>query len=200
MPPLRLLIVADDLLVRSGLASVLHALPDIRVVGVTTTTNLALDLPIFQPDLLLWDYHGGDRLESALPLVVLVADERVAVRALSLLQAAPRFGLLLRDSATVMLQTALHAVADGLTVITPTLARLLLPATALPAEEVQLTPREIEVLHGMAQGLTNKAIAHRLGITDHTVKFHVNAIMTKLNAQSRTDAVVRATRAGLVVL
>ena len=57
-----------------------------------------------------------------------------------------------------------------------------------------LTPREDEVLQLLAQGMTNKAIAHQLGITDHTVKFHVNAIMTKLNAQSRTDAVIRATR------
>ncbi len=200
MPPLRLLIVADDLLVRSGLASLLHALADLRVVGVTTTATAAQDLPIFQPDLLLWVYRSGDTPESALPIVVLVADDRDAARALPLLQAAPRFGLLLRDTATDVLRTTLHAVASGLTVVAPALARLLLPASTSASEDVQLTPRELDVLHGLAQGLTNKAIAHKLGITDHTVKFHVNAIMTKLNAQSRTDAVVRATRAGLVAL
>jgi DNA-binding NarL/FixJ family response regulator len=56
------------------------------------------------------------------------------------------------------------------------------------------------VLHLLAQGLPNKLIARQLGITDHTVKYHVNAIMSKLGAQSRTDAVVRATRAGWLTL
>ena len=58
----------------------------------------------------------------------------------------------------------------------------------------------MEVLTLLAEGLTNKAIAHRLTISEHTVKFHVNAIMGKLDAQSRTDAVVRATRQGLIAL
>jgi DNA-binding NarL/FixJ family response regulator len=56
------------------------------------------------------------------------------------------------------------------------------------------------VLQFLAEGLPNKTIAQRLGISEHTVKFHVNAIMGKLGAQSRTDAVVRATRLGLVIL
>ena len=63
-----------------------------------------------------------------------------------------------------------------------------------------LTPRELEVLHLLAEGLPNKTIARRLAISDHTVKFHVNALLGKLQAQSRTEAVVRASRAGLVVL
>jgi len=58
----------------------------------------------------------------------------------------------------------------------------------------------MEVLAQLAEGLTNKAIARRLSISEHTVKFHVNAILTKLDAQSRTDAVVRATRLGLLAL
>jgi DNA-binding NarL/FixJ family response regulator len=63
-----------------------------------------------------------------------------------------------------------------------------------------LTAREMEVLQYVAQGLANKVIARRLNITESTVKFHVNAILGKLGAQSRTDAVVRATRLGLVML
>jgi DNA-binding NarL/FixJ family response regulator len=63
-----------------------------------------------------------------------------------------------------------------------------------------LTPREREVLQLLAEGLPNKTIASRLNISEHTVKFHVNAIMTKLGAQSRTDAVMRATRSGLILL
>jgi DNA-binding NarL/FixJ family response regulator len=63
-----------------------------------------------------------------------------------------------------------------------------------------LTPREIEVLALVAEGLSNKAIASELTISTHTVKFHLNAIMSKLDVQSRTAAVVRATRLGLIAL
>ena len=60
--------------------------------------------------------------------------------------------------------------------------------------------QELEVLALVADGLPNKAIAGRLGISDHTVKFHVNAILGKLGAQSRTEAVIQATRLGLILL
>ena len=68
----------------------------------------------------------------------------------------------------------------------------------LPGEE--LTPREVEVLERVAEGLSNKAIADRLGISDQTVKFHVASISGKLGAVNRTDAVRRAVRKGLVTL
>jgi two-component system nitrate/nitrite response regulator NarL len=67
-----------------------------------------------------------------------------------------------------------------------------------PVEE--LTPRELEVLRLMAEGLPNKTVALRLGISEHTVKFHVNAILGKLGVSSRTEAVVHATRLGLILL
>ena len=63
-----------------------------------------------------------------------------------------------------------------------------------------LTPREMDVLKRLAEGLSNRAIAQELNISEHTVKFHVTSIMGKLEAQSRTDAVVRATRLGLIFL
>ena len=69
-----------------------------------------------------------------------------------------------------------------------------------PPEADRLTARENEVLQLLARGLTNRAIAQALGISQHTVKFHVNAIMSKLHAQSRTEAVVRASQLGLIVL
>jgi DNA-binding NarL/FixJ family response regulator len=65
---------------------------------------------------------------------------------------------------------------------------------------VALTPREIEVLRLLADGMSNKIIAHQLGISDHTVKFHVTSILTKLNAGSRTEAVTLGVRMGLVYL
>ena len=72
--------------------------------------------------------------------------------------------------------------------------------TVTPALVEPLTPREMEVLQLLAQGLANKAIAERLGISDHTAKFHVNAILGKLDAESRTEAIVQAVRLGLVIL
>ena len=73
---------------------------------------------------------------------------------------------------------------------------------ARPSQELaeDLTPREHEVLQLLAEGLPNKAIARKLGISEHTVKFHINAILGKLGAGSRTEAVVLATRLGLVLL
>jgi two-component system, NarL family, nitrate/nitrite response regulator NarL len=87
-------------------------------------------------------------------------------------------------------------------VLEPEIARMLLPAaySPEPAIAVELTAREQEVLQLLAEGLPNKAIARRLEISEHTVKFHVNAILGKLNAQSRTEAVVRAGRLGLILL
>ena len=65
---------------------------------------------------------------------------------------------------------------------------------------VALTPREIEVLRLLANGASNKLIAHKLGISDHTVKFHVTSILSKMNAGSRTEAVTLGVRMGLVYL
>jgi DNA-binding CsgD family transcriptional regulator len=69
-----------------------------------------------------------------------------------------------------------------------------------PVEDVPLTPRELEVLTLLAEGLSNKAIARRLGISVHTAKFHVGAVMDKLDAVGRTDAVAHAVRRGVIHL
>jgi DNA-binding NarL/FixJ family response regulator len=111
-------------------------------------------------------------------------------------------GVLTRNINIEQLTAALQAIAKGLTIIDPVLLNGL-PATrtnltAPPSEA--LTPREMEVLRLLVEGLPNKGIAQQLQISDHTVKFHVNAIMGKLGAQSRTDAVVKATRLGLISL
>jgi DNA-binding NarL/FixJ family response regulator len=89
-----------------------------------------------------------------------------------------------------------------LVVITADLSGQLLSAPPTPDLDPSesLTSREQEVLQLVAEGLTNKAIAQELSISEHTVKFHINTIMGKLNAQSRTAAVVRATRLGLILL
>jgi len=103
---------------------------------------------------------------------------------------------------------ALRAVAARLVVVPPALSSALLaPSRALPtytavtsATAVSLTPREQEVLALLAQGMANKMIAPRLGISEHTVKTHVAAVYEKLHARNRAEAVVAAARQGLVVL
>jgi DNA-binding NarL/FixJ family response regulator len=97
---------------------------------------------------------------------------------------------------------AVHAAAAGLQV-TPVEAGLSFLAPAQsdePAEQIvePLTPREMDVLEMLAEGLSNKLIAHRLSISDHTAKFHVNSILAKLNAGTRTEAVTRGIRVGLI--
>ncbi|HMK93517.1 MAG TPA: response regulator transcription factor [Thermoleophilia bacterium] len=99
------------------------------------------------------------------------------------------------------LAAALSAAARGLVVLDDALEGML-PRTREVEEALpeQLTPREREVLGLLAEGLSNKAIASRLGISDHTAKFHVNAILGKLGAETRTEAIVHAVRLGLILL
>src|SRR5262249_5832172 len=98
---------------------------------------------------------------------------------------------------------AIKAVATGLVVVTPHLLATLLHEAQFKANgagRARLTRRELEVLAAMADGASNKAIARRLGISFHTAKFHVAAILAKLDADSRTEAVAKAAQLGLVML
>lgn len=118
------------------------------------------------------------------------------------------FGALPRDAGAEEIIAAASAVAGGLTVLdsrlaTEALAAIERPRVAsetAPASDESLTAREREVLQLLAQGIPNKQIAQRLRISEHTVKFHVSAIMTKLGAASRTEAVTTAARRGLLLL
>lgn len=97
---------------------------------------------------------------------------------------------------------AVHAAAAGLQVmpVEEGVAFLHRSRVHEPVEEIvePLTPREMDVLEMLAEGLSNKMIAHRLSISDHTAKFHVNSILAKLNAGTRTEAVTRGIRLGLI--
>ena len=208
---LLLLVAARDLLIRVGLSSLLEE-RGCAVLAQTDDAALNDDIDRFQPDILVVDmgWHSQamrrnlSEVESDLPVLALVADDE-ADEAASLLPSLAAFthcGLLLRNSEPDIIVAALHALDSGLVVIDPTLRQLLQTPIHPPPSPlaVTLTRRENEVLQWLAQGLTNRAIAFELGITQHTVKFHVNAIMSKLDAQSRTEAVVRATQAGMIVL
>ncbi len=108
----------------------------------------------------------------------------------------------LPDATASELLAAVTAVGQGLVVLTQTQAERLLPASSrrqeLPRLVEALTAREIEVLRLMGDGLVNKEIADRLGISEHTAKFHVASILGKLQASSRTDAVAQGMRRGLI--
>ena len=207
MFPLNLLLVADDPLARAGLAALLADTPDCEVVGQMSSVALTAD-PFSDlltlPDVIIWDMGWEpsevvlDGTEELAPIVALLGDEDQAT---AVYQGGIQ-GMLLRDMDSDKLIAAAQAVAHGLLVVEPKLANILLPTTDNDdfTLDEPLTPREMEVLQRLAEGLTNKAIAQELGISEHTIKFHVNAIMSKLHAQSRTEAVVRATRLGLILL
>lgn len=209
---LRILVIADDLLARTGLASLLDTVSDYAVVGqVNGGPQLVDDVEIYEPDVLLYDLGWTPQKalitlaglgELDLPLLALIPTEDDLSQVMSAASAYTNIGVILRDSSSDVLTSALSAVANGLTVLDGSFALSGLGDTNLsgPSLNQDLTSREDDVLQLLAKGMTNKAIAHELGITDHTVKFHVNAIMGKLSAQSRTEAVIQAARSGLIKL
>ena len=205
---IKLLIVAGDPLARAALASIFDGFPGCQVIGQTSPVTLISDLAALEEsasDIIIWDL-GWESADIATadfqdldkPVLVLIADPSQAQDAWS----AGATALIKRDAPGGSLAAAAIAVAHGLLVLDPELAAVFLPSPPLQAANLSEapTPREIEVLQLMAEGLTNKSIALQLDISPHTVKYHVNAILGKLNAQSRTEAVVRATRLGLIAL
>jgi DNA-binding NarL/FixJ family response regulator len=111
-------------------------------------------------------------------------------------------GVIARDAGAETVVAAIHAVHQGLHVVDPAVAQVDLASSGADFEEAPstLSPREREVLNLVASGLPNKAIARSLGISDHTVKFHVSSVLAKLGASSRTEAVTLATRLGILSL
>lgn len=202
VPPLRLLVVAEDGLARAGLRALAEA-AGLQVVADGPPAELE-DAAGDEADAAAWDVgaQGGvDGLRSLsgrLPVVSILWSEEQAGEAL----AAGARAVLLRDRVEEQLQPAVTAAVAGLVTLDERLAESVLrprPASA-PLLAEPLTPREVEVLQLVAEGLTNRRIGERLGISEHTAKFHVNAILGKLGAQSRSEAVAQAARLGLVLL
>jgi DNA-binding NarL/FixJ family response regulator len=200
MDPLPVLVVSADPLARGGLAALVAARSELVLVGESSPAEVAGVSARAAPAAILWDLGAGAGgaaapRAAAAPVVVLAATEPAAAEAI---RAGAR-GALSRGAAADEVAAALLAVARGLSVLDGGLARQFLrPPPAAPQDP--LTPREREVLALLAEGLANKAIAARLGISEHTAKFHVNAILGKLGVESRAEAIVHAARMGLVVL
>ena len=211
----RVLIVAEQTFARLGLRTLLAGREDVTVVGeASSLVEASRHWGAHAADVVLVAASGdaAEGLAQALdrsasddtPLVLLGGGPSPAEVA-SLLQGPVR-GILSAEASGDEIVAALVAVAQGMLVMEPRIGRAL--AATLPAGEVQtvppsdeaLTEREQQVLELVAQGLPNKTIATRLSISEHTVKFHVGSILSKLNAGSRTEAVTRAARRGLLTL
>jgi DNA-binding NarL/FixJ family response regulator len=210
----RILIIGTQPLARLGLRAMLAEQDQVEVVGETATfdeaARLARDLAA---DVALAAWEPAVSLEIAALTNALHADGVSLIligdapdgRELSSLLAAGVRGFLLTDASADEVAAAVSAVTQGLAVLDPPLGLTLAAASgsvaSLDAElEEDLTTREHEVLALLALGLPNKIIASRLLISEHTVKFHVGSIMTKLGAASRTEAVTTAARRGLLTL
>ncbi len=197
----RVLVLAPSPVARAGLESLLRGTGSVEVIGsVANWTEYAGE----DPDVVLADWEDGDDLSIGIAdTVPQAAWVLMADPGLSGLADALRSGVravLPRHSSATQIVAAIEAAAAGFVVLEPgDLDGLLVnPQPASLAEP--LTPREVEVLGMLAEGQSNKTIAHRLGISEHTVKFHVTSIMGKLDAGSRTEAVTQGIRQGLIML
>ena len=199
---LRVAVAAPDRFARLGLTTLLDRFDDLHVVGdVDIDARIASRLRVINPDVLLVDLqsHAPASLSDVdCPKVVLLSGAHEAADAF----AAGAGAVLLRSAPAERLHAALHAVTSDLVVADASIASAVFDQRSRPAEELEqaLTHRELEVMQQLAAGRTNRDIATALAITEHTVKFHVNSILEKLGAESRTEAVVRAARLGIVVL
>ena len=202
---IRILVVSYDPLARRAMADLVGQIPDGEVAGmVDPGAAPAFSGDRVRPDVVLWetgaepaDLHRiADLSRLGLPVVALTTTSEQARR----LRAFGALAVLPRGVDTQALNAAMTAVLEGLVVSDPSLEP---PPSEAPFPEEgseSLTPRELQVLTLVAEGHSNKAIAARLGIRESTVKDHVNSLLDKLGAQSRTEAVMLALRRGLIAI
>lgn len=195
--------IAEDPLARGSVVAAISTFAGVRVIGDTApSVYVAADV---DADVLLVDLGMAREpskeilrvVSSDIPALVLFDNDNAAALALN----AGARGVLARSTADARLYAALMATAQGLVVVENSVVRLLKQNTLRAADVAEtLTNREREVLSLLAEGRSNKQIAATLGISENTAKFHVNAIFAKLDVETRTEAVVRAARLGLVFL
>jgi DNA-binding NarL/FixJ family response regulator len=203
---IRVLIVDDHSIVRQGLAAMIENEPDMMVVGQAGNGQEAIDqYRQLQPDVTLMDLRmpqmsGVDATvaicaEFAHACIIILTtydgDEDI-YRGLH----AGAKGYLLKDAEPDALLNAIHIVHSGQQYIPPEVAAKLVQRMKNP----ELTHREQEIVHLMADGLSNHDIGAALNITESTVKFHINRILSKLGVSDRTQAVVTALKRGLTNL
>ncbi len=204
---LRVLIVDDHPVVRTGLAGMLAAEDDIEVVGEAGDGEEAVVVARrMRPDVVLMDLRMP-RVNGAEAIArIVAADPSIKVLVLTtydtdsdIIRAveAGATGYLLKDTPRLELASAVRAAARGETVLAPPVAARLVSHLRSPGQE-QLTPREAEVLAEVARGLSNAEVGHALSIGEATVKTHLLRIFAKLGVDDRTAAVTHAYERGIL--
>ena len=218
--PIRVFLVDDQELVRTGFAMILEATPDLRVVGSVGDGQSALDAlrrPEHHADVVLMDINmpGLDGVETTRrllaspdpPHVVMLTTFDSDELLVDSLRAGAR-GFLVKDAGPAELLTAIRAAAAGDAPVAPRLVRRLIDSFVLtapppaaeaapPARLERLTDREREILALVGLGLTNAEIAARLHVAESTVKTHLGSVLRKLELRDRVQAVILAQTAGL---
>jgi DNA-binding NarL/FixJ family response regulator len=210
MSPIRVILVDDHPIVRSGIRGLLEGAVDIEVVGEASNGEDAIHMvEEMSPDVLMLDMELPDiqgtqvaqRIGQQYPQVKLLVlsahDDSIYVRELLELGAS---GYLMKEEAPSLIIEAVRGVARGergwvSRRIAAHMADWIQPEGQA---EMKLTPREHEVLGLVVEGLTNQAIASKLDISEKTVEKYLSAIFTKLNVASRVEAAVHAVRDGLI--
>jgi two-component system, NarL family, response regulator YdfI len=211
---IRVLVAATSAVRRGGLEAIVRDNASFKLAASAPgLIGLVERVREVQPDVVLIDLPQPDAqfasmavsLEQAGTAVVVLIDEPDANWSERALRAGVG-ALLPRESSAAEIYSAIQAANGGMVLLDPEIVRDLVTRgrpdrTETTLETVEeLTPREIEVLRMMAEGLGNKEIAARLGISDHTVKFHISSILAKVGASSRTEAVTLGIRMGLILL
>jgi DNA-binding NarL/FixJ family response regulator len=209
---LDIIIVARYPTIRAGLTSVLEQGGDFHVAAVAAEIEHAISASDeLMPDVLLVDLD-----ENALDDIQILAEGASTGDLPSLVflfpsvtdalsgSAIPGASLLLRDATPDEIRAALRSAGERLIAMDPRIASQIYEqlewgsSRVPPAESVTLTPREQEILQRIARGMPNKAIARDLGISEHTVKFHIGSVFQKLDVGSRSEAIAIAARHGLL--
>lgn len=207
---IRILVVDDHPIVRSGITGLLETEPDFEVVGEAASGERALELIAeLRPSVVLMDLRmpGMGGVEATRRIVAGPEAPRVLVfttyedddQILAAIEAGAN-GYLVKAGPAEELSAGVRAVAAGQTVLAPSVAAQLVARAAAPeaAPRVTLTPREAQILALVAEGLSNPAVAARLFIGESTVKTHLLHVFEKLGVSDRTHAVVRAMELGLL--
>jgi DNA-binding NarL/FixJ family response regulator len=216
----RVLVVDDQFLIRAGLVGLLDAAPGFEAVGEAGDGHEAVRLAAkTQPDVILMDIRmpGMNGIQATRRILAEAAAPAPRVLVLTTFDLdeyvygalrAGASGFLLKDSGPERLLAAVTSVGGGDALFAPSVTRRLVeafahrasfePGVRTPPDLGALTIREAEVLRLVARGLTNLEIADRLSISEATVKTHLNRTMTKLDLNSRAQAVVAAYETGLV--
>jgi DNA-binding NarL/FixJ family response regulator len=205
MTPTRVFVVAPTPTMRAGLRSMLASV-DLLVVGEAGLSAgpvpplAGADVVLVADEELLEETALSVSEDGTQSLLLLSEDEGTAskLRTLSL----RGWGLVPPDAPSEELGAAVTAVAQGLTVLPKALAERLFDEPAAAVEELSepLTARESEVLDLLGHGLSNKMIARELHISEHTVKFHISSVYSKLGVSNRAEAVSQGARHGLISL